>query len=292
MNKTDPTKILLGALSALMVAPTIAWACPGVGVIVRIVGKPQDVTIMRSAGAGPRLPVARPRVLEVICAADAITVQNGARVTLSLDGSPPVTVQGAQAYIVGARGGSATLASNAYRSVSERLLPDMKRQPWDVRLRGPGRELGFALTTLASNHQSLTAGPRDLLVRLDGGVGAYKVQVASDAGAVIGQASATTANVVLPRLNLAPGAYVIKASDSAGASVEAHVSVVADRPPVSEDYAGMSDREVQAAAVAGDLAREHADTWSLEAEQILQAAPANGLDRDSVFELIESYGPA
>jgi hypothetical protein len=290
MNKRD-LETGLAALALALTAPA-AHACPGVGVIIRIDGKPQDVVIMRSEGAGPRAPVARPRVLEVLCEGDTIRAQNGAAVTLSLDGSPTVKVQGAQVFTVGARHGAATLASNAYRNVSDHLLPDMKRQPWDVRLRGPGRELGFALTSLGSNHQSLTPGPRDLLVRLDGGVGAYKVQIASDAGAVVGQAAGSTADIVIPGLNLAPGAYVIKATDSSGASVEAHVTVAADQPPASQDYAGMSDREVQAAAIAADLARDHADIWSLEAEQILASAPANGLDRESVYELIESYGPA
>jgi hypothetical protein len=290
MNGSDHKHILLGALALLL--PASAQACPGVGVIIRIDGKPQDVVIMRSEGGGPKALVARPRVLEVLCEGDTIRAQNGTAVTLSLDGAPTVKVQGAQAYTVGARRGGATLASNAYRNVSDHLLPDMKRQPWDVRLRGPGRELGFALTTLAGGHQDLTPGPRNLLVRLDGGVGAYKVAIASDSGAVLAQASGATPEIVLTGLNLAPGAYVIKATDSSGAAVEAHVAVVADKPPISADYAGMTDAEVQAAASAADLARDHSDTWSLEAEQVLASAPANGLDRESVYELIESYGPA
>ena len=291
MNKRNLANVVLGPLALLMTA-SAAHACPGVGVIIRIEGKPQDVVIMRSEGGGPRAPVARPRVLEVLCEGDTIRAENGAAVTLSLDGSPTIKVQGAQAYTVGARHGAVTLAGNAYRNVSDHLLPDMKRQPWDVRLRGPGRELGFALTTLASNHQTLTPGTRNLLVRLDGGVGAYKVQIASASGAVVGQAAGSTTDVVIPGLNLTPGAYVIKASDSSGANVEAQVTVAADQPPSSSDYAGMTDREVQAAAVAADLARDHSDNWSLEAEQILAAAPADGLDRESVYELIESYGTA
>jgi hypothetical protein len=291
MNRSDHRHILFGALALLL--PASAHACPGVGVIIRIDGKPQDVVIMRSEGGGPRAPVARPRVLEVLCEGDTVRAQNGTAVTLSLDGAPTVKVQGPQgAYTVGARRGGATLASNAYRNVSDHLLPDMKRQPWDVRLRGPGRELGFALTTLAAGHQDLTPGPRNLLVRLDGGVGAYKVAITSDSGAVLAQGAGGTPDIVLPGLNLAPGAYVIKATDSSGASVEAHVAVVADKPPISADYAGMTDAEVQAAAIAADLARDHSDTWSLEAEQVLASAPANGLDRESVYELIESYGPA
>jgi hypothetical protein len=291
MNKPDPKTMLLGAL-ALALSASAASACPGVGVIIRIEGKPQDVVIMRSEGGGPSAAVARPRVLEVLCQGDTIRADHGTAVTLSLDGSPTVKVQGAQVYTVGARRGTASLAGNAYRNVSDHLLPDMKRQPWDVRLRGPGRELGFALSDLPSQHQTLSAGARNLLVRLDGGVGAYSVQVVGPSGAVLAQAAAGSTNVVLPSLDLSPGDYVIKASDSSGANVEAHVTVIAGRPPVSPDFAGMDDREVQAAATAADLAREHADTWALEAEQILAAAPASGLDRESVYELIESYGPA
>jgi hypothetical protein len=88
---------------------------------------------------------------------------------------------------------------------------------------------------------------------------------------------------------LAPGSYLLQASDSSGAKVEAKVAVVAAPPPLSADYAGMADHEVQAAAQAVDLAREHPDTWALEAEQLLLGAPRNGLDRESVFELIETY---
>jgi hypothetical protein len=280
------------AALAVMLAASAAQACTGVGVIVRIEGKPQDVVILRADSAGTRAPVARPRVLEVLCEADTIRVQNSAAVTLSLDGSPSVRVQGAEIFTVGARHGAPSLAGNAYRNVSNHLLPDMKRQPWDVRLRGPGRELGFALTNLAAGHQTLTSGSRDLLVRLDGGVEAYEVQLVNEAGAVLARAAGSTSDMVLHGLNLTAGSYLIKATDSSGANIEAHVTVVADKPPVSEDYAGIDDREVQAAALAADLAREHADVWSLEAEQILQTAPANGLDRDSVFDLIESYGPA
>ena len=85
---------------------------------------------------------------------------------------------------------------------------------------------------------------------------------------------------------------MVRLSDTSGKAIDGKVTVVADRAPLSDDYAGMSDPEVMAAAEAADLARAHGDTWAMEAEQILQAAPVNGLDRDSVYELIESYGPA
>jgi hypothetical protein len=109
-------------------------------------------------------------------------------------------------------------------------------------------------------------------------------------GTQVASAQGRGSDVVLKNLSLAPGVYTIKATDGAGASVHAKVTVVADKPPLSKDYDGISDAEVQTAAVAADLARTQPNMWALEAEQLLVGAPVNGLDRESVFELIESYG--
>jgi len=85
---------------------------------------------------------------------------------------------------------------------------------------------------------------------------------------------------------------IAAATDGSNATIKATVKVVADKPPVSSDYEGISDAEVQAAAVAADLARTSPEVWALEAEQVLAGASVNGLDRESVYELIESYGVA
>jgi hypothetical protein len=281
----DPDRAILLGLAMAALAAGAAQACSGVGVITRIDGRPDNVVIMR-AGA----PVARTRVLEVLCQADSIRVVNGTTLTLSLDGRPPVRVQGGAPYVVGARAGAPSVASNAYINVRDRLLPDMKRQPWDVRLRGPGRELNFAVSGMAAGHQDLTAGPRDLLVRLDGGVGSYKVELLNAAGTVVALGSGSSSDIVLKGVSLAPGAYLIKASDSVGTLIQAPVTVTESAPPSTGDYASLSDPEVRAAAQAAELARDHADTWALEAEQILAQAPVLGLDRESVYELIETYG--
>lgn len=275
---------LAGVLA--LTASSGAWACTGAGVITRIEGRPQDIIISRSGA-----PVPRPRVLEVMCEGDVVRVQNGATASLSIDGVGPVKVQGAQGYTVGARKNAPSLAGNAYKNVSEKVMPDMKRQPWDVRLRGPGPALGFALTSLSSGKQQIAAGRRDLLVRLDGGIGSYQVDLLDANGTLVATGQGRT-DVVLKGVTLAPGVYTIKATDGSNATVKATVKVVADRPPVSKDYDGISDAEVQAAAVAADLARTDPEIWALEAEQVLAGAAVNGLDRESVYELIESYGVA
>ena len=284
MNRNERWIAVLAGTVALTAASQ-ALACPGAGVLTRIDGRPQDVVITR-AGA----PVARPRVLEVLCEADTIKVENGAIATLSIDGAGQVKVQGGQVYTVGSRHNAPTLADNAYRNVSERVMPDMKRQPWDVRLRGPGPALGFALASLGSDKQMLAMGHHDLLVRLDGGVGSYQVDIINESGAKLASAQGRDSDILLKDLNLTAGVYTIQAIDGSGATVKAKVTVVAASPPLSGDYNGIADTEVQAAAQAADLARTQPDLWSLEAEQLLVSAPVNGLDRESVFELIESYG--
>jgi hypothetical protein len=71
--------------------------------------------------------------------------------------------------------------------------------------------------------------------------------------------------------------------------MDATVTAVTTTPPSDSSFAGLGDPEIRTAAAAATLAREQPTPWSFEAEQQLQAAPTNGLDRDKVYELIESY---
>jgi hypothetical protein len=67
------------------------------------------------------------------------------------------------------------------------------------------------------------------------------------------------------------------------------VVAVDTAPPTDTSFDGLTDLEIRTAAEAATLARDKPALWSFEAEQQLQSAPANGLDRDKVYELIESY---
>jgi hypothetical protein len=279
-----PLAAAVAAASVLALAGQ-AMACDGAGVIIRIDGRPQDVQITRAAAV-----VSRPRVLEVVCRADQIRALGETSIVLSIDGSGTVTVGRGGAYTVPNRGGAPSVAGNVYRSIDEQVMPDMKRMPWNVRLKGAGDDFGFALPTLVAGGQKLTAGSRPLLVRLVGGTAPYKVVVKDAAGAVIVSQASDNHEVALPAVALAPGAYHITASDSTPRSLEADINVVADAPPMPGDLDGASDPEVKVATASTLLARDHPGDWSFEAEQRLAAAPDTGLDRDKVYELIESYG--
>jgi len=266
----------------------LAHACPGAGVIVRIEGRAQDVVIKRTEGGAPAV-VTRPRVLEVVCRNDVISTEGATYVVLSIDGAGSVKIDHNAAYTVPARSGAPTLISNAYSTLNDQVMPDMKRLPWNVRLKGAGDDFGFALPALTTGGQQLRAGDRTLLVRLVGGTAPYKVEIRDANGAVVASQSSSDHDVVLSHVNLAPGAYKITASDSTPRSMDAQIVAVDTAPPADTSFDGLTDPEIRTAAEAATLARDTPTLWSFEAEQQLEAAPADGLDRDKVYELIESY---
>lgn len=284
------------ALAGAVVVAALAWgsealaagSCVEAGVITRIHGRPQDLSINR-AGA----PVDRVRVLEPLCVGDRIAATGATWASLSLDGSTTTTVKvdAGHPFTVPTQA-SNSLAQNGWNLALFNLSRDMKRRPWDVRLRGPGPELGFALASLSTTPQQLTPGRRQLLLRLDGGVGTYDVSLADASGKVLGQVQTKESDVVLPlAAPLGVGDYAVKVRDTAGTELEGKVKVVSTPPPVSAAEVGFADPEVRVALAASELARRAPTVWALEAEQMLHAAPpaAGGLDRSSIYELIEGY---
>jgi hypothetical protein len=266
----------------------MAQACDGAGVIVRIDGQPQDVVITRTE-AGSASVVSRPRVLEVVCQNDVIKAVGATSIVLSIDGAGTVRVDHNQVYRVPARSGAPTVIGNAYRSINEQVMPDMKRMPWNVRLKGAGDDFGFALPSLEAGGQQVRAGTRGLLVRLVGGTAPYKVEIRNSQGQLIASQASSDHEVTLASVPLPPGAYKVTASDSTPRSLDATLTAVDAAPPAETEFAGLTDPEIRTAAEASELARTAPGAWSFEAEQDLAAAPANGLDRDKVYELIESY---
>ncbi|HLK26685.1 MAG TPA: hypothetical protein VKT30_18670, partial [Caulobacteraceae bacterium] len=268
--------------AAAVASPALAQAaCAGAGVIVRIEGSAQDVVITRNAG-GASSTVTRPRVLEVVCHGDVISTIGSTYVVVTIDGAGQVRVDHKAAYTVPARSNAPTVLSNAYSTLNDQVMPDMKRLPWNVRLKGAGDDFGFALPALTAGGQQVRSGDRTLLVRLVGGTAPYKVVIRDATGAVIASESSSSHDVVLPHVHLAPGAYKITASDSTPRSMDAEILGVDTAPPASTSFDGLTDPEVRTAAAAVTLARDAPAQWSFEAEQQLAAAPADGLDRDKV----------
>ncbi|MFI4933077.1 MAG: hypothetical protein ACHP7N_00505 [Caulobacterales bacterium] len=272
----------------LSAAPLAAHACQGVGVITRIDGLPQDVVITRVESGKPMV-VSRPRVLEVVCQDDSIHANGSTSIVISVDGRGTIKVNRDLDYRVPARSGAPSVAGNAYRTISDQVMPDMKRLPWNVRIKGAGDDFGFALPALSAGGQQLQTGHRNLLVRLVGGTPPYKVEVKDAAGALVASQSSAGHEVVLPNVDLKAGGYRIRVTDSAPSELSAQIVAVDAGPPLDSTFSGLDDPEIRAAATATELARANPSAWSFEAEQLIEAAPESGLDRDKVYELIESY---
>jgi hypothetical protein len=280
------TVFSLGA--ALLANAAAAQTCDGAGVIIRIDGQPRDVEISRAGPNGVQT-VGRPSVLQVVCGQDQIHTGPGTALTLSVDGVGQVKIARGTSYVVPSRKGAPSMAGNAYRQISDQVLPDMKRLPWNVRLKGAGDDFGFALPALAEGGQQLTGGKRPLLVRLVGGSAPYRLQIKDAQGAIIATKSSQSHEVAVPAVALSPGTYVLTAADATQRSLDVSIKVVSATPPPQPQFSDLPDPEVRAAAAASALARDATAQWSFEAEQQLASAPANGLDRDKVYELIESY---
>lgn len=268
------------AFGAVLLASTAqAAACAGSGVITRIQGLNTDVAITRAGK-----PVSRIRVLEVVCVGDVVTAKGGTVVTLSIDGVGAVKVDRAKSYTVGPRRGKPSATGNVYRAVSDQVLPDMKRLPWDVRTKGPGDPLRF---TVGTQPQFIAAGRTSLLVRLVGH-GPYEVSLLDASGATVKSVNGTTEELTLTGLNLSAGDYRLVAKDTSGATAQMELRVDPSLTPPTGEYEDISDPEVVAAVKAMQLAQSDPAKYSLEAQQILATAPSNGLDRDTIYKVIET----
>lgn len=271
------------AFSAMLLAGTASAAtCAGSGVITRIQGgTPNDVSITRAGSV-----VTKPRVLEVVCAGDVVSAKGAAVITLSIDGVGAVRVDKSKPYTVGPRRGRPGAAGNVYRAVSDQVMPDMKRLPWDARIKAMGDPLHF--TVPDSQPQSITSRT-SLSVRMVGPEGQITLQLVDPSGAVVKTAQTSTGEVTLSGLSLGAGVYTLKATNGSE-NAELKFSVSNDRPAPSADIAELSDPEVQAALYALELTKNDPNRWSFEAQQIIASAPENGLDRERVLQLMETYG--
>jgi hypothetical protein len=265
----------------LMAGGAHAAACAGSGVITRIQGANTDVTISRSGGA-----VSRIRVLEVVCAGDVVTAKGPTVVTLSIDGVGAVTVNRTKPYTVGPRRGRPSASGNVYRAVSDQVMPDAKRLPWDVRTKGGMEPLHFS--TPGDVTQVVSGGRSQLLIRTIGAEGPYEVSLVDASGATVKSANASTEEVLLSGLSLQPGDYRLVAKDGSGHTAEMKLSVQAGPVAPAGDYEDISDEEVVAAIKAVTFAQADPAKNSFEAQQILASAPANGLDRERVYQMIEA----
>ena len=152
-------------------------------------------------------------------------VRGPATVTLSIGSSGPVQLRQGGSFTVHGQSARPSLASNAYLSVTDNVLKDMKRQPWEVRLRGGEPPLGFGVEGLTAGGQQVLAGQRDLMVRMVGGRPGYTVTLSGPGGVVATGSGDSSGEVILRGASLAPGTYSLEGRDGAGTVVRGGFAV-------------------------------------------------------------------
>jgi hypothetical protein len=279
-------RVLVAALAAVA-GPGAALACDPVGVLNRIEGRPQEVVITRSEN--PKTPTMfRPRVLQVICRNDIVHVTGSTSVMIAVDGRG-VTRVGSERDFTAPPSGGASIAPNLYQELIRVVMPDMQRIVINASVRGPGEDFDFALPALPAGGQLVRAGKRDLLFRLVGGKGPFEVTIRDASGQVVAQGKSDERDIILKDVALAPGLYRVMAADGQPSFSQASFNVVSDAPPREAGDPPFATTELSCAVGAILLAKKHPQAWSFEAEQQLAAVPPEGIDRERVYELIESY---
>jgi hypothetical protein len=272
---------------AFLTAPGAALACDPVGVLNRIEGRPQEVVITRSENSNPPT-VFRPRVLQVLCHNDIVHVTGATSVMIAVDGRGVTRVEAARDYTLPSRMG-ASITPNLYQELIRVVMPDMQRIVFNASVRGPGEDFDFALPALAAGGQLVRAGKRDLLFRLVGGQAPFELTIRDASGQVVAEGKSDDRDIILKDVALAPGLYRVMAADGQPSFSQASFNAVADAPPHEGGDPPFATTELSCAVDAILLAKKHPQAWSFEAEQELAAVPPEGIDRERVYELIESY---
>jgi len=273
------TAALAGVAS--LAAHTAAMACDGAGVVKHIDGDPSDAALVRE---GVSKPI---RVLQTVCVGDRLQARN-AVILISLYGRGSAWVRPGAPYVVQPVVGQASYAGNAFRSFDEKTMPDIQRMRAEARLKGSPEPFGFALDGLSDGAQEVNLGRPTFVLRVTGGQGPYEAKMTDSAGKSW-TTDATSTELHFKDVALSPGPVAIEAKDALGHKLAGSFKANPKPAPYPADYQDLDDFEVRAAGEAIDLARAAPKVRSLEAEQQLNAAPASGLDRKAIFDLIESY---
>ncbi len=276
---------------ALLAVTAEAAACPRdramVGVVQNVVGQRTDVFIQR---AGTER--FRPAPMEVLCEGDVVIASGaGSSVTYRLDGaSSSGFVRGPSQVELPRSQRRANVVDNAMEILLDNWMPEIRRSSnFGVvrgRNEGPPR---WAAAGLSDGIASIRRGRRPLLLRWSGDTAQYRVEVARADGGIVDKAETNKLEVRLPARNWSSGGYVVRVYQAQGKTpVLTGRFRAGDAPPSNANpFPNTAGEEIRVATEALRIARLDADRWSLEATQMIDSAPAHGLDREAVYRSIE-----
>lgn len=286
------------SLAALTLAgfAGVAEACPRdraiAGVVQRVSGQRTEIHIERAG-----VEQIRPAPMETLCEGDVVVADvAGASITLRLDGAASsTTVQGPGRYAVPASQRRASVVDNAMQVVIDTWMPDIKRSSNFGVVRGRSDEKPrWALPGLAEGVAAIRRGNRPLLLRWSGEPALYRVEVSRADGTVVDKRETPRSEIRLAARNWSGGPYTVSIFEGSGKTPVLQGRFRAgDGPPANDTpFPASLGEEIRAASEAMRIVTLDADRWSLEALQIIDAAPAQGLDREAIFRTISARDDA
>lgn len=285
-----------GVAAGIFAFAGVANACPRdramAGVVQRVAGQRGEVFIQRAGEQD-----FRPAPMEALCEGDVVVATaQGAAVTLRLDGATTSTLlQGPGRYELPAAGRRATVVDNALQLLLETWMPDIRRSSNFGVVRGrSGDEPTWATPGLQEGIATIRRGDRPLMLRWSGDAARYKVEVARADGVVVDKAITSRPEVRLPSRRWSGGPYTVRVYQGQAKTPALQGRFRAgDAPPANPTpFSANIGEEVRAASEALRIARIDPQRWSLEAIQIIDAAPQQGLDREAIYRTISGLDAA
>lgn len=283
--------VTVGLAVSVLALASEAGACPQGksmgGVVQRVSGQRGDVMIERAGETS-----FRPSPMEALCEGDTVVANSAsASVTLRLEGAASSTVvQGPARYTLPRGQRQTTVVDNALQLLLETWMPDMRRSSNFGVVRGRGGEPIWASPGLKDGSALVARGERPLLVRWYGDPKRYRIEVARADGSIAARANTNRTDARLPATNWTDGAYTVRLYEGRGraAVLQGRFQVGGSPPSNPNPFAAVAGEEIRAASEALRVARIDPPRWGLEAIQIVDAAPRQGLDREAVYRSIDS----
>lgn len=269
-----------------------ANACPADramgGVVQRVSGQRGEVFIQR-AGAEDF----RPAPMEALCEGDVVVASaSGASVTMRLEGaSSSTTVKGPGRYELPRAGRRPNIVDNALQQLLETWMPDIRRSSNFGVVRGGSSDMTeWATPGLKEGVATIRRGERPLFVRWSGGAARYRVEVAKADGSVVQRVNVVNATEArVPAARWSGGPYTVRVYPNRSRTpVLQGIFTAGDPPPANPTpFPATGGEEVRAASEALRIARIDPPRWGFEAMQMIDSAPAQGLDREAVYRSID-----
>ena len=287
------TILALGFSAVALAAFTgAASACPRdramAGVVQRVTGQRDQVFIQR-AGAEKF----RPAPMEVLCEGDVLIASaQGASVVYRLEGaSASTTISGPSQRELARTAGRATVVDNAMQILLDNWMPELRRSSNFGVVRGRTTEPPrWATAGLSDGLATIKRGNRPLFLRWYGAAVQFRVEIARADGAVVEKASANKPEVRMAARNWSNGVYTVRVFEAQGKApvLQGHFRVGDGPPANAAPFQTATGEEIRAATEALRIARLDSQRWSLEAVQIIDGAPQQGLDREALYRSLDS----